>query len=85
MTSIIPPGYRQNAVSGVIGRTHRLKKTQMVHDTELDSDFTALEGETTLSIMNVPLLQHGHIKGILSIYSEKKYAFSSLDAAIAEA
>ena len=84
MTSIIPPGYRQNAVRGVIGRTHRLKKTQMVHDTELDSDFTALEGETTLSIMNVPLLQHGHIKGILSIYSEKKYAFSSLDAAIAE-
>jgi putative nucleotidyltransferase with HDIG domain len=84
MTSIIPPGYRQNATSGVIGRTHRLKKTQMVHDTELDPDFLPLEGETTLSIVDVPILQHGHSKGILSICSEKKYAFSSLDAAIAE-
>jgi putative nucleotidyltransferase with HDIG domain len=84
MTSIIPPGYRQGATFGVIGRTHRLKKTQMVHDTELDPDFVSLEGESTHSIINVPILQHGHIKGILSIYSEKKYAFSSLDAAIAE-
>ena len=84
MTSIIPPGYRQNATSGLIGRTHRLKKTQMIHDTEMDTDFIQLEGEITLSMINVPLLQHGHIKGILSICSEKKHAFSSLDTAIAE-
>lgn len=84
MTSIIPPGYRQDANRGLIGRTHRLKKTQMVHDTELDTDFVALENETTLSLINVPILQDGHIKGILSICSEKKYAFGSLDAAIAE-
>ncbi|HEX6034847.1 MAG TPA: hypothetical protein VFY83_10450, partial [Anaerolineales bacterium] len=38
MTSIIPPGYRQNANTGVIGRTHRLKKTQMIQDVELDAD-----------------------------------------------
>ncbi|HEX6033901.1 MAG TPA: HD domain-containing phosphohydrolase, partial [Anaerolineales bacterium] len=43
-----------------------------------------LENENTLSMINVPILQHGHIKGILSICSDKKYAFSSLDAAIAE-
>ncbi len=84
MTSIIPPGYRHGAALGVIGRTHRLKKTQMVHDTELDTDFLPLDGETTLSMINVPILQHGHIHGILSICSEKKYAFSSLDGAIAE-
>ncbi|HJQ14440.1 MAG TPA: HD domain-containing phosphohydrolase [Anaerolineales bacterium] len=84
MTSILPPGYRQNAMSGVIGRTHRLKKTQMIHDTELDTDFIQLDGETTLSMINVPLLVHGHIKGILSICSEKRYAFSSMDTAIAE-
>ena len=84
MTSIIPPGYRQDANQGVIGRTHRLKKTQMVHDTELDADFVSLENENTLSMINVPILQHGHIKGILIICSDKKYAFSSLDAAIAE-
>ena len=56
----------------------------MVHDTELDPDFIPLENENTLSLINVPILQHGHVKGILSICSEKKYAFSSLDAAIAE-
>lgn len=84
MTSIIPPGYRHSAMSGLIGRTHRLKKTQMIHDTAVDTDFIQLDGETTLSMINVPLLQHGHIKGILSITSEKKYAFSSLDTAIAE-
>ena len=84
MTSIIPPGYRQDANRGLIGRTHRLKKTQMIQDTELDADFIALENENTLSMISTPILQHGHIKGILCICSEKKYAFSSLDAAIAE-
>ena len=84
MTSIIPPGYRQESNHGVLGRTNRLKKTQMVHDTELDPDFVSLENENTLSMIDVPILQHGHVKGILTICSEKKYAFSSLDAAIAE-
>ena len=84
MTSIIPPGYRQDVNHGVLGRTNRLKKTQMIHDTELDPDFVSLENENTLSMIDVPILQHGHVKGILTICSEKKYAFSSLDAAIAE-
>jgi putative nucleotidyltransferase with HDIG domain len=84
MTSIIPPGYRQNVNIGLIGRTHRLKKTQMINDTELDADFIPLENENTRAMISVPILQHGHIKGILCICSEKKYAFSSLDAAIAE-
>ena len=84
MTSVIPPGYNQDANRGLIGRTNRLKKTQMVHDTELDLDFVPLQNEKTLSIISVPILQHGHVKGIVEIRSEKKYAFSSLDAAIAE-
>ena len=84
LTSILPPGYRQDSSRGLISRTHRLKKTQMVHDTEQDADFLPLENETTLSLISVPVLQHGQIKGILSICSEKKYAFSSLDVAIAE-
>ena len=81
---VIPPGYRQNMGIGLAGRTHRLKKTQMVNDTELDADFISLDHEKTLSVLSVPILQHGHAKGILEICSEKKYAFSSLDAAIAE-
>jgi len=84
MTSIIPPGYRQDASSGLIGRTNRLKKTQMVNDTELDPDFILLDNEKTLSIISVPILQHGHVKGILEICSEKKYAFSSMDVAVTE-
>jgi putative nucleotidyltransferase with HDIG domain len=68
----------------LIGRTNRLKKTQMVNDTELDIDFIALENEQTLSIISVPILQHGHVNGILEICSDKKYAFTSMDAAIAE-
>jgi putative nucleotidyltransferase with HDIG domain len=84
MTSVIPPGYRQDSDRGVLGRINRLKKTQMVNDTELDADFIALENENTLSLVNVPILQHGQVKGILIICSEKKYAFSSLDAGIAE-
>ena len=82
--SVIPPGYRQSQGSGLTGRAYRLKKTQMVNDTELDADFISLDHEKTLSIISVPILQHGHPKGILEICSEKKYAFSSLDAAIAE-
>ncbi|HSL42044.1 MAG TPA: HD domain-containing phosphohydrolase [Anaerolineales bacterium] len=84
MTSIIPPGYRQNANTGLIGRTIRLKKTQLVNDTELDTDVILLQNEKTLSAISVPILQHGHVKGILEICSDKKYAFSSLDVAIAE-
>ncbi len=84
MTSIIPPGYRQDSTTGLIGRTNRVKKTQLVNDTELDPDFIPLENESTLSIVNVPILQHGHVKGILEICSERKNAFSSLDVSIAE-
>jgi len=84
LAGVIPPGYRQSMNSGLTGRTNRLKKTQMVNDTELDTDFIALENEKTLSIISVPILQHGHINGILEICSERKYAFTSMDAAIAE-
>ena len=84
MASVIPPGYRQDASTGLIGRTNRLKKTQLVNDTELDPDFIQLENEQTRSVISVPILQQGHVKGILELCSEKKFAFSSLDVAISE-
>jgi len=84
MTSIIPPGYRQDASAGLLGRTVRTKKTQIVHDTRLDHDFIPLDQEGTLSVISVPILQHGHAKGVLEICSEKSHAFTSMDAAIAE-
>lgn len=84
MTSLIPPGYRQSANTGLLGRTSRFKKTIMVNDTRLDADLVRMNNEDTLSIVSVPIMQHGHIKGVLEICSEKEYAFNSLDASIAE-
>ncbi len=84
MTSLIPPGYRQASNVGLLGRTTRFKKTHIVNDTRLDSEFVRLDNDSTLSMISVPILQHGHIKGVLEICSEKDYGFSSLDASIAE-
>ncbi len=84
MTSLIPPGYRQSANTGLLGRTTRFKKTIMVNDTRLDADLVRMNNEDTLSIISVPIMQHGHIKGVLELCSEKEYAFNSLDASIAE-
>ena len=84
MTSLIPPGYRQAANTGLLGRTTRFKKTNIVNDARLDSDLIRLPNEETLAIISVPILHHGHIKGVLEICSEKAHAFNSLDASIAE-
>jgi len=56
----------------------------MVNDTELDPDFIPLDHEKTLSILCIPILQHGHTKGILEICSDRKYAFSAADVSLAE-
>jgi len=82
--NIIPPGYHQQAGTGLLGRTVRLKKTQIVHDTHLDPDFISLDNETTLSVIHVPIIQHGHVQGVLEICSDKAYAFIGADAAIVE-
>lgn len=84
MTSLIPSGYRQDAKTGVLGRTAKTRKTILVWDTRLDPDFVRLENETTLSTVYAPVLQDGRVKGVLEICSEKTNAFTSLDAAMAE-
>jgi len=85
LMSIIPSGYRQEADSGLLGRTKRIKKTQIVNDSTLDPDFLSINNDTIIhSIISVPILHQGQVKGVLEISSEKLYAFNSLDAAIAE-
>jgi putative nucleotidyltransferase with HDIG domain len=84
MTSLIPPGFRQDVNTGVLGRTTLIKKTKIIHDTSIDADFFRLDHDNTLSMISVPLLQHGHVKGVLEICSEKTHTFTSTDAAIAE-
>lgn len=84
MTSAIPPGNRQDAGKGVIGRTARLKKTQIVNDVRIDPDFIPIENEPTLSLISAPVTQHGHVKGVLVLSHDKPYAFTGPDAAIVE-
>ena len=82
--SSIPPGYRQNSEKGLLGRVARLKKTQLVNETNLDSDFFPVNNEKTLSEIIVPIMQNGQIKGLIEVCSEKPYAFSSVDVSIVE-
>jgi putative nucleotidyltransferase with HDIG domain len=84
MTSLIPPGYRQDSKTGLLGRTARNRKTNLVNDTRLEPDFFHLENDNTLSMMSVPILQNRHVKGVLEICSDQTYAFNSADVSIAE-
>lgn len=84
MTSLLPPGYHQDRNVGLLGRSVRFKKTVIVNDVRLEPDYFRLEDDTTLSIISAPILQHGHVKGVLQICSDKKDSFSSADASIAE-
>ena len=83
--SILPPGYRQNVKLGILGRTARLRKTQVVQDARLEPDFLKLGEEPTLSTVAVPLVDHGHLKALLEISDDRPNAFSSSDVQIAEA
>jgi len=84
-SNTVPPGYRQDSNTGLLGRTRRLKKTQLVNDTSLDPDFLRIDNTNTiLSMVSVPILQHGQIKGVIEISSGRTNAFGTADAVIAE-
>ncbi|MGC8856965.1 MAG: HD domain-containing phosphohydrolase, partial [Anaerolineae bacterium] len=83
-THIIPPGYRQGISEGILGRAVRLRKTQIVNDTRFDPDHFNLEHENSLSVVAIPLIHNGHLKGAIEIASEKPNTFNSSDIALAE-
>jgi putative methionine-R-sulfoxide reductase with GAF domain len=70
---------------GILGRTLRLRKTQVIHDSRLESDFLQVNEEKTLSTVAVPLIDHGHLKAVLEISDDQLNAFSSSDVQITEA
>jgi hypothetical protein len=78
-SNIIPPGYRQDAGKGLLGRTVRLKKTQIVNDSRLDPDFLH-------STMKRPFRSSAYRSSNWTrarcpeICSEKPYAFNGTDA-----
>ena len=82
--NFMPPGYEQDSSKGVLGRTTRLKKTQLVNDTRLDPDFLPIKNRNILSIVSVPVLQHHRIRSVIEICAEKPFAFGTTDVTIAE-
>lgn len=81
---LIPVEYRQDADKGVIGRALRQRKTQIVNDIRLDPDFIAFKGETSLSLVAIPLIYNGHVHGMITISNEKANAFTGLEIGLAE-
>ncbi|MEW5828674.1 MAG: HD domain-containing phosphohydrolase, partial [Chloroflexota bacterium] len=81
----VPPGYRQSASTGIIGRASRLRKTQIANNTRLDPDFFQLEHQDTLSEVVAPILHQGHLKGVLLVDDNRPMAFNSIDIATIEA
>lgn len=84
MSNIIPPGYRHSSERGIHGRVARQKKTIIVNDTTLDTDFTPLNNESTRSVIIVPLMIHGQLKGMIEVRSDKVYSFNNMDVASIE-
>jgi putative nucleotidyltransferase with HDIG domain len=84
MTNIIPPGHRQGYGKGLHGRVARQKKTVIVNDTSLDTDFIPINNENTRSMILVPMLSHGQLMGILEVRSDKTHAFNNMDIASVE-
>ena len=79
MSSIIPPGHRHSSESGIHGRVTRQKKTIIINDTELDTDFTPLNNENTRSVIIVPMVSHGQLKGMIEVRADKTHAFNNMD------
>ncbi|MCC6301029.1 MAG: GAF domain-containing protein [Anaerolineales bacterium] len=80
----ISPGYQQESDKGVLGRTTRLKKTQTVNDTRLDPDFIQTNKSVVLSMIGIPIMQHSKVRSVIEVCSDKPFAFSGADIAVAE-
>lgn len=80
----LPPSYRQSTTKGMLGRTLRMRKTQISNDTSQDPDFIVPGEIGAQSTITIPLIYHGHVKAILEVGSDTKNAFSSHDIYLAE-
>ena len=84
MAKLIPPGYRQSETGGMIGRSCRLRKTQISTNTRLDPDFHNFANEDCLSSLVVPIIHNGFVEGMLELRAEAKDAFQSVDVTLTE-
>jgi len=83
--NLIPAGYRQKVTDGVLGRSVRQRKTQIINDIKSDADYILFENEENLSAVVIPLIFNGHVNGAIVLNSEKVNAFTSIDIGLAEA
>jgi putative nucleotidyltransferase with HDIG domain len=77
-------GYRQSMATGAIGRAARQRKTQIINDVRLDSDYIHFENESNLSCVIVPIISNGYVNGVIVLNDEKTNAFGSLEISLAE-
>lgn len=84
MTSILPPGHRQNAQQGIHARVIRSKKTIVLNDTTQDADFIAVNNENTRSLIITPMFSQGQLTGVIEVRSDKPHAFNNMDIASVE-
>ena len=83
-TSFIPAGYRQNINIGAIGKAVRQRKTQVISDIRIDSDYVPYKDEANLSAVIIPMIFNGHVNGVIVLNSENLNAFGSIDVGLAE-
>ncbi len=80
----LPPGYRQSMAVGAIGRAARQRKTQIINDIRLDSDYIHFDHETNLSCVIVPIISNGYVNGAIVLNDEDLNSFGSLEISLAE-
>jgi putative nucleotidyltransferase with HDIG domain len=82
--NIIPAGFRQSVSEGAIGRAVRQRKTQVINDIRLDTEYIRFENEQSLSSVVIPLIFNGYVNGAIALSSEMVNAFNSADIWLAE-
>jgi putative methionine-R-sulfoxide reductase with GAF domain len=80
-TPVIPIDQR-----GITARAIRTRRTQLVSDVRLDPDYLngRVDGETTLSELDVPIKINGEPVALINLESENLGFFSKADADLVE-
>lgn len=74
--------YTQNIGEGLIGLAAQTRKTLIVNDTENHPDFLPSPRIDVRAELVIPLMQGGHVIGILNVDSETPNAFTDTDIGI---
>ena len=77
--SLLPVGYRQKTSDGILGRTARLRRTQLASDTRLDPDYLSVDSLECLSELVVPLLAQNQVRGVIVLDHPATNAFDGSD------